>query len=92
MQRDWSWPKLKAAMGTPQDPCPFKLDTLLRAADGYPISEKNHDWLVRWLDAHLPAQPLPQDGKMRAAADDTQETEETPEIAPQSEKTNRGSR
>lgn len=98
MQRDWSWPQLKTAMGTPQNPCPFKLDTLLRAANHQPISEKNHHWLVEWLNAHLPAHPLPQDRKMRAAADDTLEDGETPETASpdetegQAEKTNRGSR
>jgi hypothetical protein len=88
-QQGWSWPQLKLAMGKD---CPFKLKTLLRAADGGVISEKNHDWLAKWLDTHMPAQPLPQDGKMRAAADDSQENGETPEIAPQQEKTNRGSR
>jgi len=72
----------------------FGLGTLLRAAAGGAISEKNHHFIVEWLDSHMPAQPLPQDGKSRAAADDTQESEETPEIAPQEQidKTHRGSR
>jgi hypothetical protein len=92
-QRSWSWPMVLLSMG-PRPDRPFGLGTLLRAAAGGAISEKNHHFLVRWLDAAMPAQPLPQDGKSRAAADNTQESEETPEIAPQEQidKTRRGSR
>jgi hypothetical protein len=90
-QRNWSWPMVLTAMGSwPERP--FRLQTLLRAAAGGAVSEKNHHFIVRWLDAHLPGQPLPQDHKMRAAADDSLETEETPQNAPQDETTKRGSR
>jgi len=91
-QRDFSWPKVLASMTAP----PFGLKSLLRAADGGRISEKNHAWLSAWLDRYLPGAPEKPaiDRKRAAAGDHSLENGEPLESAASAkeEATRRGSR
>jgi hypothetical protein len=59
-------PQLKASMGAP-----FSWETLQRALAGKPIWESYHDFIVAFLDRHIPASSAapPLDYKSRASGE-----------------------
>jgi hypothetical protein len=67
-------PQLRASMGAP-----FSWETLQRALAGKPIWESYHDFIVAFLDRHVPASPVltgalkngrpPMDYKSRASGE-----------------------
>lgn len=67
--------QMKLAM----NPAPFTWQVLKNAIDGKAIRVSNYEFIVWWLEGHLPARPgPPMDGKSRAAGNgrDLEEREE----------------
>jgi hypothetical protein len=65
-------PQLKMSMGAP-----FSWETLQRALHGKPIWESYHEFIVAFLDRHVPAPQAAMDFKSRASGE--REEEETAE-------------
>jgi hypothetical protein len=64
--RSYSYAEMKLTM---QAPCNWQ--TLQRAIEGKPIWEPTYEYIVRWLELHMPAKPGPavRDYKSAAAGD-----------------------
>jgi hypothetical protein len=64
-------PQLKTSMSAP-----FSWETLQRALAGKPIWESYHEFIVSFLDRHVPPPPPPLDWKQRASGEREEESAE----------------